>query len=430
MPRSEPDSQPSTPLTGKEKDANERDAFLQTARDQGYVTHEQITDFIEVGDDDSDVGLIFEEFVADIRDLGIPVFASEPTEEDLLKGNDPTSVEDDLEVEQFNAALVAIDKNATGRTTDPLRMYMREMGSVGLLTREEEIDIARRLEAGISDELEALAYFPGVVEHILNAYEDVTDRNKLGELLVGYLDPLENVPKAKQIDANTPKPANQTNKKKGPDVAEAKKRFGKLRRVYRQAQKTIGSQSSWRSDKSVEALAAVADVFKFFKFTQVHHDHICDMAELSYKRVEQQRRDLQKLTKRSRMPSQIFEKAFAKNPSSSAWVKRHINANHDYSKRLAKYEVEIARAHRCIREEENDQAYATRILRRRSAPPKEKRFRIAHSKTTYKSIVEIHNRVKAGRTKRSLAKNNMVESESSTRDVDRQEIHQSRTALS
>ena len=410
MPSSETESQLTTSFDNKDAAPTELITFLERAREQGFVTYEEITDFIDVGDDDSDIGLIFEEFVADIKDAGIRVFESPPTEEDLLQGNDPsTSDDDELEEEQLSAALIAIEKNVTGRTTDPLRMYMREMGAVGLLTRDEEIEIARRLEAGISDELEALAFFPGVVEYILNAYDDVTKRKKLGELLVGYLDPMEHVPQAKQIDANTPKDPSQSNKRKGPDVAEAKKRFTRLRRAYRKAQKVVATQKSWRSDESVKALAAVARIFKFFKFTQPHHDHLCEMAELSWQRVRQQERELRKLVKRCRMPLEIFQKEFEGKESSSAWVKRHIKANHSYSKRLSKYEVELMRAHRCIREEEIDQRYSVNAMKRKSTIPQDRRLNTAHNHTTYASITEIHQRVRSGRKKRSIAKNNMVE---------------------
>ncbi len=410
MPSSETDSQPTTSFDNKDTAPTELITFLERAREQGYVTYEEITDFIDVGDDDSDIGLIFEEFVADIKDAGIRVFETPPTEEDLLQGNDPSSSDDDdLEEEQLSAALIAIEKNVTGRTTDPLRMYMREMGAVGLLTRDEEIEIARRLEDGISDELEALAYYPGVVEYVLNVYDDVTKRKKLGELLVGYLDPMEHVPQAKQIDANTPKDPSQTNKRKGPDVAEAKKRFARLRRTYRKAQKVIASQKSWRSDESIKALTTVARVFKFFKFTQPHHDHLCEMAELSWQRVRQQERELRKLVKRCRMPFEIFQKEFEGKESSSAWVKRHIKANHSYSKRIAKYEVELMRAHRCIREEEIDQRYSVNAMKRKTSVPRDRRLATTHNHTTYASICEIHQRVRAGQKKRSIAKNNMVE---------------------
>ena len=412
MASSVQESQPAAALESKDNPPTELIAFLEKAREQGYVTYEEITDFIDVGDDDdddSDIGLIFEEFVADIKDAGIKVFKTPPTEEDLIQGNDAPASDEELEEEQLSAALIAIEKNVTGRTTDPLRMYMREMGAVGLLTRDEEIEIARRLEAGISTELEALAHYPGVVEYILNVYSDVTERNKLGELLVGYLDPMEHVPQAKQIDANTPKDPSQTNKRKGPDPVEAKKRFNKLKRAYRNAQKVLVNQKSWQTKESIKALDNVARVFKFIKFTPLHHEHICEMAEMSWHRIRQQERELTKIIRRCRMPMDVFQKEFKGKESSATWLNRHIKANHPYSKRLAKYAVEIRRAHRCIREEETEQRYSMNAMKRKTTVPRDPKLQTANSTTSFASMQHIHQRVRAGTKEKSLAKNNMVE---------------------
>ena len=411
MSRSVQESLLTTSFDTKDSPPTESIAFLERAHEQGYVTYEEIIDFIRVGDDDndSDVGMLFDEFVADLKDAGIRVFETPPTEEELLQGNDPSAAADELEDEQLSAALIAIEKNVAGRTTDPLRMYMREMGAVGLLTRDEEIDIARRLEAGISQELEALVHLPGVVEYILNAYTDVVKRNKLGELLVGYLDPMAHVPQAKQIDANTPKDPRQSTKRKGPSPEEAKKRFTKLRRAYIKAQKVIEKQRSWQSNESINALKPVVRIFRFLKFTQLHHAHICEMAELSWQRLRQQERELKKLVKRCRMPLEVFQKEFRGRESASAWFTRHIKGNHPYSNRLAKYEVEIRRALRCIREEETEQRFSVNTMKKMTPFPRDRRLQMRNTTTTFSAIRDIHARVKKGTAERSLAKNNMVE---------------------
>ena len=384
--------------------------FLTKAREQGYVTYEEISDFIDVGDDDSDVGVIFEEFVADIKDAGIKVFESPPTEEDLLQGNDATVSDDhDFEEEQLNAALTAIEKNATGRTTDPLRMYMREMGKVGLLTREKEIEIAKRLEAGISEQLAAVAMFPGTVDYILNVYEDVTRRNKLGELLVGYLNPMAEVKPAKQIDANTPKDESKENKRKGPDVEEAKKRFAALKRAHTKCHRILKTQKNWRTPEAEKALNSMANVFRYFKFTQVHHDRVCEMAESSWLFLQEQKRTLEKLTTRCRMPIQDFRKEFVGKESSMAWLKRHINAKHAYSARLEEYQVELTRAHRYIKEEELDQRHSKAQLKLKYADkPIETQGR-TNTGLRYTIIRDTHKRIQQGAKERSLAKNDMVE---------------------
>ena len=396
-------------LTTREtKDSVEE--FLSKAREQGYVTYEEITDHIDVVDDDSDVGVVFEEFVADIKDAGIKVLEAPPTEEDLLQGNEAAVSDDELlEEEQLNAALTAIEKNVTGRTTDPLRMYMREMGKVGLLTRDKEILIAKRLEAGISEQLAAVAMFPGTVDYILKVYDDVMRRNKLGELLVGYLNPMSQVKPAQQITANTPKDPAKENKRKGPDIEEAKKRFTALKRAHTRCHRILKEQRNWRTKEADKALKSMAQVFKFFKFTQQHHDHVCEMAECSWRLIREQQRTLEKLIRRCRMPIEDFRKEFTGKESSSAWLKRHINAKHPYSARLAKIEVEIVRAHRYIREEEQDQRHSKAYIKRKyGVSPIETQGR-SSTGLRYAKIQEIHQRVTDGANEKSLAKNDMVE---------------------
>ena len=384
--------------------------FLAKAREQGYVTYEEITDFLDIGDDDSDLTVVFEEFVADIKDAGIKVFEAPPTEEDLLQGNEASMSDDELlEEEQLNAALHAIEKNQTGRTTDPLRMYMREMGKVGLLTREKEIDIAKRLEAGISLQLEGLAYFPGVVDYILEVYERACKRKKMGDLLVGYLNPMAVVKPAEQIDANAPKDETKEKKRKGPDPIEAAKRMDELIKVYTKCQKVLKQEKNWRTPKAVKALDNVANVFKYFKFTPNHHEHICNMAEQSWKQLRSQERELEKCVRRSRMPLETFYEEYRGKEASSAWFKRHSEGN-TYSKKLATYEVEIMRAHRYIKEEELDQRHSRLEMKRKTgiAPthPIDKKNRPG---LKYHLIKDIHAKIKKGERERSLAKNDMVE---------------------
>ncbi|MCE2406854.1 MAG: RNA polymerase sigma factor RpoD [Pseudomonadales bacterium] len=383
--------------------------FLAKAREQGYVTYEEITDFIDVGDDDSDISVVFEEFVADIKDAGIKVFESPPTEEDLLQGNEASASDDELlEEEQLNAALTAIEKNQTGRTTDPLRMYMREMGKVGLLTREKEIEIAKRLEAGISEELEAVAAFPGVVDYVLEVYEDVTNRKKLGELLVGYLNPMEVVKPAQQIDANTPKDETKDNKRKGPDTDLAKKRFDALKRAHAKCHKILAKQRNWRTKEAVKALDEMAQVFKYFKFTLVHHDHVCQIAEISWRHIREQERALEKIVRRCRMPIDVFKEEFRGKESSAGWYQRH-STGQPYSRKLAEYEIEILRAHRYIREEELDQRHSRAILKRKTGITLPEPAHTRNPGLKYTTIRGIHENVRHGAKEKSLAKNDMVE---------------------
>ena len=137
--------------------------LIALGREQGYLTYAEVNDHLP--DDISDPEQI-EDIISMINDMGILVQESAPESDDLMAEGDST---DELAAEEAAAVLVAVE-NETGRTTDPVRMYMREMGTVDLLTREGEIEIAKRIEEGIRDVLEAAAGMPGVVGRTLEAY--------------------------------------------------------------------------------------------------------------------------------------------------------------------------------------------------------------------------------------------------------------------
>ena len=174
--------------------------LIAKGKEQGYLTFAEVNDHLP--DDLSDSDQI-EDIIGTINDMGIEVHESAPDADDLMSAEENTV--DELAAEEAAAALAAVETEA-GRTTDPVRMYMREMGTVELLTREGEIVIAKRIEEGIRDVLAALAAFPGVVEHILDTYIEVSREGQLSTLLIGYLDPADHVPRAPQV-VPAPKPA-------------------------------------------------------------------------------------------------------------------------------------------------------------------------------------------------------------------------------
>ena len=164
--------------------------LIAKGKEQGYLTFGEVNDHLP--DEISDPEQI-EDIVRMINDMGITVYEAAPDTDDLLSTEENTA--DELAAEEAAAALAAVETEA-GRTTDPVRMYMREMGTVELLTREGEIAIAKRIEEGLRDMLTALASYPGTVEYLLETYAEVVKEEKLADLLVGYLDPTDNVPAA------------------------------------------------------------------------------------------------------------------------------------------------------------------------------------------------------------------------------------------
>jgi DNA-directed RNA polymerase sigma subunit (sigma70/sigma32) len=255
-----------------------------------------------------------------------------------------------LAAEEAAAALAAVETEA-GRTTDPVRMYMREMGTVELLTREGEIAIAKRIEEGIRDVLTALSYYPGPVDYILETYADVTKEARLYDLLVGYLDPTDEVPEAAQVDLTmqaVEKDEDEEEEEKGPDPIEAKRRFNILKR---QAAKTVKTLAKGRTSAAAKKdLEKLGEVFSVFKLVPRHYDEIVEMPREALARVRRQERAIMiACVRRARMPRKVFLKEFQGNETSIAWVNKHTKAKKDYSAALEEQRDEIIRAQKKLK---------------------------------------------------------------------------------
>ena len=324
--------------------------LIAKGKEQGYLTYAEVNDHLP--DDISDTHQI-EDIISMINDMGIVVYESAeaaPDADELLNASDNTT--DELAAEEAAAALAAVETEA-GRTTDPVRMYMREMGTVELLTREGEIAIAKRIEEGIRDVLTAVARYPGTVEYILKRYAEVTREDKLHELLVGYLDPAEHVPPAAQVDLSATtdddKDDDSKQERKGPDPVEAKRRFAALKRAYNKTRRATDARGR-RSAQAEADRAKLASVLSFFKLVPKHYDHIVDMPRAAHRLVQEQERAIQSAcVQTAGMPRRDFLDEHIGSETSIAWVDRRIEARHAYSRRLARVRADIVRAQKKLR---------------------------------------------------------------------------------
>ncbi len=320
--------------------------LIAKGKEQGFLTYAEVNDHLP--EDISDPDQI-EDIIRMINDMGITVYETAPDPDELMNAEENTA--DELAAEEAAAALAAVETEV-GRTTDPVRMYMREMGTVDLLTREGEIAIAKRIEEGIRDVLSALAYFPGTVEYLLNAYDTVVEQDKLSDLLVGYLDPAENVPRAAQVDARTQATKNGSdddNEKKGPDPVEAAKRFGALRDACERAQKAAESEGRL-SSAAKRSRDAVSVAMSPFKLVPKHQEELVlkpRVARAQVRRYETAIMDV--CVKEAGMPRRTFLKEFQGHETSITWVNRHIKGKHSYSKALDANKPEIARLQKRLR---------------------------------------------------------------------------------
>jgi RNA polymerase primary sigma factor len=374
--------------------------LIKKGKEQGFLTYGEVNDHLP--DDISDPEQI-EDIIRMINDMGITVYETAPDADELLSNEENTA--DELAAEEAAAALAAVETEA-GRTTDPVRMYMREMGTVELLTREGEIAIAKRIEEGIRDVLTALAYYPGTVSYLLETYADVTKEEKLADLLVGYLDPTDNVPAATQVGQEPKKPEPVLNadgtpalnadgtpvvaeeeeeENKGPDPVEAKKRFSLLKRQYNKSLKIIEEKGA-NSKESKAQMVKLAEAYCCFKLVPKHFDRMVAMAREAQGIVRRHERVITNaVVRRARVPRDVFRKEYVGNEISVTWINKISKSKKEYATGLENQREDIQRSQKKMK---------------------------ALSKITELSIVEIkdiNRRMSLGEAKARRAKKDMVE---------------------
>jgi RNA polymerase primary sigma factor len=318
--------------------------LIAKGKEQGYLTYAEVNDHLP--EDISDPDQV-EDIIQMINDMGIQVFEIAPDADELLMTEGDSSA-DDIAAAEAAAALAAVETEA-GRTTDPVRMYMREMGTVELLTREGEIVIAKRIEEGIRELMAALAHYPGAVEKVLNEYALVAkEERRLSDIMVGYLDPAEHVPSAAEVAERAPAASDDDEEgESGPDPVEAKKRFTALKRQFNKTEKAIAEKG--RGDKTtVREMEKLGELFKYFKLTPRVFDPLTDTPRNILAAVRDQEREIMRLSvKVSGMPRKDFITTFQGSESDLKWVNRHTRKK-DYGPKLALEKDTIQRLQRRI----------------------------------------------------------------------------------
>jgi len=278
-------------------------ALISRGKEQGYLTYAEVNDHLPDSITESEQ---IEDIIQMLQDVGIPVHERAPETDDTMFG-ESTEAADEVAEEEAAAVLASVESEP-GRTTDPVRMYMREMGTVELLTREGEISIAKRIEEGIRDVLHSIAYWPNAVEVVLQEYNDfLTGERRLADILSGYLDPEtdEDIPEVLEEETELEEEETDSSTKtkdvklddddeeeesegdddsegdSGPDPEVAKVRFSELEAAWNET-KTVVAKHGRNSDEAKAALEALAAVFMMFKFTPRLFDIISEMIRSSW----------------------------------------------------------------------------------------------------------------------------------------------------
>ncbi len=299
--------------------------LIAKGKEQGYITYAEVNDHLP--EDISDPDQV-EEIIQMINDMGIQVFENAPDADTLLmEGGDSP---DDIAAAEAAAALAAVESEA-GRTTDPVRMYMREMGTVELLTREGEIVIAKRIEEGIREVMSALAYFPGTVESVMAEYDKVlNEERRLADIISGYLDPADSVPTPAEIaaaNAAASEADDDENRDSGPDPEQAARRFGEIRKAMAGVQKSVQKHGRY-SKQTTKELHKLAESFKFLKLTPGIFDPLTATVRTTLTDIRVLEREVMRLcVVIGKMDRKTFIRDYQGNETNLKWLDKHVKAH-------------------------------------------------------------------------------------------------------
>ncbi len=336
-------------MSGNSQQSRLKD-LIARGKEQGYLTYAEVNDHLP--EDISDPDQV-EDIIRMINDMGIQVVEVAPDADSLLMSDGDST--DETAAAEAAAALAAVESEA-GRTTDPVRMYMREMGTVELLTREGEIRIAKRIEEGVRDVMASLAHFPGVVASILTKYDTtVEEEGRLSDILSGFVDPDD--------DDTIPPPGgmaadktgdddddDEDEKEKGPDPEIVKTRMEELR-VQLNAALEAEEEFSRGSKETIKAYNLLGEIFAPFKLNVKQFDRLIIEVRTTNEIVRMNERAIMAIcSRRCGMERKEFIKRFPGNESNLDWIVGIIEEGHSYSAKLVEYKVEILRAQRKIGE--------------------------------------------------------------------------------
>jgi RNA polymerase primary sigma factor len=345
--------------------ADERQSQLKLliarGKDQGYLTYAEVNDHLpsEIVDPEQ-----IEDIVNMINDMGIPVYEKAPDTESLLL-TDATAAPDEEAVEEATAALANLDAEF-GRTTDPVRMYMREMGTVELLTREGEIRIAKRIEEGLEAVKIALGSYPGTYDLLLRHYESVkAGQTRLVDVIVGFVDP--NAPdeiaqpqNPKMMALEREEAANDDDEADGdeeeeaidtgPDPEETARRFSSIAKIHHQFLNALDKLGA-KDPKTLKIRKKICGELMELKLSPKMFDQLIDNLRQHVTEVRLLEKEIMFLCiKQAGMPRKDFISTFPKNETSTRWLDKHIKAKKRYSGPLAKFKDEVERRQNKLKE--------------------------------------------------------------------------------
>jgi len=324
--------------------------LIAKGKEQGYLTFAEVNDHLPQDIVDSDQ---IEDIIRMINDMGIQVSESAPEADELLM-QEATADEDAAEAA---AQALATVESEIGRTTDPVRMYMREMGTVELLTREGEIEIAKRIEDGINQVQCSVAEYPEAITELLDQWDLFeAEEIRLSDIISGFVDPNDEqdlAPTATHVGSELSEEELEDEDDDGDDDEEedtgidpelARERFEALRTQYEKARSAIEEKGRAHPDARAQ-INELSEVFKEFRLVPKQFDRMVRSMRDMMNRVRIQERLVMKhCVIQAKMPKKDFIKAFAGNETSTHWLNEALASGADYVPELEVHKEEIERS--------------------------------------------------------------------------------------
>ena len=324
---------------GGSKQAQQLKDLIARGKEQGFLTYAEVNDHLpnDIVDPEQ-----IEDIVNMINDMGITVYEKAPEAEEILLSDAAVSNDDDA-AEEAEAALASVDAEF-GRTTDPVRMYMREMGTVELLTRQGEIEIAKRIEDGLNQVKYHMSHFPPTIERLLLVADAVAaEETRMQDFVVGFIDPNE------PDEIKPPAPKSDDDEEvidTGPDPLEVKARVKVIRRLHKRSITYI-EKYGVKDKKTIKLQAQLADQLMEIKLAPKLFDLLVRNLRGIVSIIRSQERLIMQICVRdARMPRKDFLSSFPKSETDMTWIDKHIRAKRKHSSTLAKLKGDVLRAQR------------------------------------------------------------------------------------
>ncbi len=326
------------------KQAQQLKELIARGKEQGFLTYAEVNDHLpnDIVDPEQ-----IEDIVNMINDMGIAVHEKAPDAESLILTDKDVSNDDEDAAVEAEAALASVDAEF-GRTTDPVRMYMREMGTVELLTRQGEIEIAKRIEDGLNQVKYHMAHFPPTIEKLIEVYEAVAAGDtRMQDFVVGFIDP--NAPD--EIKAPVQKSDDDDDDEEeavdtGPDPEEVAARMKVIKRLFKRSLTNLEKYGA-RDKKTIKVQGDLADQLMELKLSPKLTEMLVRNLRDSVSVIRMQERQVMQICVRDAgMPRKDFLASFPKSETDLKWIDKHIRAKRKHSSVLAKLKDDILRAQR------------------------------------------------------------------------------------